>query len=314
MQKFGIDISLYQKGMNLDRAIAEGVEFAILRGGVHLGKDSCFDDFYKQCKARNIPVGVYLYSYATTVEAAEQEAAFLIEKVLKGKQFEYPVYMDVETKNQQKAGKAVMTKVVTAFCEKIKAAGYLPGIYASLGFYKSYLDDSQLPYEKWVAQWAKKCQYTGDLGMWQFGGETNYIRTNKIAGKVCDQDYCYKDYPAMVKAQGLNGYGAEEAPEVKEEPKPVKPAPVKTVKATSAARYILEPLAGTYTVIASALNVRHGAGVLKKKMVTIPRGTKVNCYGYYSTSLGAKWLCVQFDYQSVTYTGFCHSKYLIKEK
>lgn len=28
--------------------------------------------------------------------------------------------------------------------------------------------------------------------------------------------------------------------------------------------------------------------------------------------LGAKWLCVQFTYQGVTYTGFCHSKYLKK--
>lgn len=216
MQKFGIDISLYQKGMDMDKALAEGVEFAILRGGVHLGKDSCFEDFYAACKARNIPVGVYLYSYATTVAAAKQEADFLIEKVLKGKQFEYPIYMDVETRNQKKAGKAVMTQVVIAFCEAIKAAGYLPGIYASLGFFKSYLDDSQLPYEKWVAQWAKKCQYTGDLGMWQFGGKTNYLRTNKIAGMVCDQDYCYKDYPAIIKAQGLNGFEIMETPDVVE--------------------------------------------------------------------------------------------------
>ena len=43
--------------------------------------------------------------------------------------------------------------------------------------------------------------------MWQFGGETNKIRTNKVAGITCDQNYCYKDYPAIMQTNGLNGFG-----------------------------------------------------------------------------------------------------------
>ena len=43
--------------------------------------------------------------------------------------------------------------------------------------------------------------------MWQFGGETNYIRTNKVAGMTCDQDYCYVDFPSIIKNGGFNGYG-----------------------------------------------------------------------------------------------------------
>lgn len=84
------------------------------------------------------------------------------------------------------------------------------------------------------------------------------------------------------------------------------------VTAKDYARYFLKPLAGTYKVTASALNIRHGAGVTKKKMVTIPNGTKVECYGYYSTSLGVKWLYIQFTYKGVTYSGFASSKYLKK--
>ena len=42
--------------------------------------------------------------------------------------------------------------------------------------------------------------------MWQFGGETNYIRTNKVAGITIDQDYAYKDYPELMKELGKNGY------------------------------------------------------------------------------------------------------------
>ena len=42
--------------------------------------------------------------------------------------------------------------------------------------------------------------------MWQFGGETNKIRTNKVAGVTCDQNYAYKDYPAIINKAGLNGF------------------------------------------------------------------------------------------------------------
>lgn len=84
------------------------------------------------------------------------------------------------------------------------------------------------------------------------------------------------------------------------------------MKATDAARNFLKPLAGTYSVTATKLNVRHGAGLNKKIMVAIPRGTAVKCYGYYTAVLGVDWLYVQFTYNGVTYTGFASSKYLKK--
>ena len=42
--------------------------------------------------------------------------------------------------------------------------------------------------------------------MWQFGGETNPIRSNKVAGVVCDQDYMLIDYSYVIKNKGFNGY------------------------------------------------------------------------------------------------------------
>ena len=195
MQRFGIDISEYQKGFDFDRAIAEGVEFAIIRGADRFYKDSQFENFYSQLKSRGIPIGVYHYARCTTVQEAEAEAAFFIENVLQGKSFVYPVYMDVETQAQRGVGKKQMTDTVIAYCEAIKKAGYYPGIYASLNFIENYLDDSRLDaYEKWIAQWYTQCDYQGKLGMWQFGGETNLIRTNRVAGVVCDQNYAYADY------------------------------------------------------------------------------------------------------------------------
>lgn len=216
MKKFGIDISEWQDGFNFDKALSEGVEFVILRGGDRLHKDRCFEGFYKTCKSKGIPVGVYHYTRSTTPEAAREEAQFLIKNVLAGKCFEYPIYMDVEAATQKKVGKKQLTDAVVAYCEELKKAGYLAGIYTSLSFLKNYLDDSRLdPYEKWIAQWYRYCEYGDNLGMWQFGGETNLIRSNKVAGVVCDQDYCYFDYPEIIKQRKLNGYKAAE-PEKKE--------------------------------------------------------------------------------------------------
>lgn len=208
MSKFGIDISKWQgTDFNFDRAVREGVKFVILRGAYATGKDVCFESFYKACKARKIPVGVYHYSMAKTVSQAKKEAEYLIDNVLKGKKFEYPIYMDVEDSVQRDLGKKLLTDIVIAYCETLEKAGYYVGIYSSASFFRSYMDESRLTqYDKWVAQWSTKCTYPGDFGMWQFGGETNKIRTNQVAGETVDQNYAYKDYPALIKQKGLNGY------------------------------------------------------------------------------------------------------------
>lgn len=208
MPKFGIDVSVWQKGINFSKAKSEGVEFVILRGAYAKSKDKCFEAFYSSCKALNIPVGVYHYSMAKTVAEAKAEAQYLITNVLRGKKFEYPIYMDIEDATQRALSKSLLTDIVIAFCDTLEKAGYYTGVYSYAAFFKSNLIESKLTrFDKWVAQWSKTCTYSGKFGMWQFGGETNVIRTNKIAGLVCDQNYAYKDYPTIIKKAGLNGYG-----------------------------------------------------------------------------------------------------------
>lgn len=79
------------------------------------------------------------------------------------------------------------------------------------------------------------------------------------------------------------------------------------------AKSFSKSFAGTYRVIASKLNVRNGAGILKKVLVVIPSGTKVECYGYYTKVLNTNWLYVQFMYKSIKYSGFVSAKYLVKQ-
>ena len=204
---FGIDVSKWQGNFDFAKAKSEDVKFAILRGAYSTSKDVKFEQYYNACKALNLPVGVYHYSMAKTVSEALTEANFLINNVLKDKQFEYPIYMDVEDKVQRALGKDLLTDIIITFCDTLEKAGYYVGIYSSASFFATYMHESKLErFDKWIAQWNNSCTYNGEYGMWQFGGETNKIRSNKIAGVTCDQDYAYKDYPKIIKENGLNGY------------------------------------------------------------------------------------------------------------
>ena len=75
------------------------------------------------------------------------------------------------------------------------------------------------------------------------------------------------------------------------------------------AKYFNKDVAGTYKTT-SALNLRYGAGVANEKILVIPKGKKVKCYGYYNKVLGVKWYLVAYG----DYVGYCSSKYLDEVK
>ena len=212
-QRFGIDVSHWQGDFNFANAKnKEGVEFAIIKAGggdAGLYKDSRFEDNYRKCVECGLPKGAYFYGNAKSVADAKKEAEYFIS-ILSGKKYEYPVFYDVEGKMITDNDRATLTEIVKAFCEIMESAGYWVGIYSSESFFNSEMNDGELTrYSHWVARWGKSkpAPNSGvETQMWQFGGETNLIRSNKINGQTCDQDYCYVDYPAKVKAAGLNGY------------------------------------------------------------------------------------------------------------
>lgn len=79
------------------------------------------------------------------------------------------------------------------------------------------------------------------------------------------------------------------------------------------ARFFLKAMAGEYTVTASWLNVRAGAGTNKAILHTIPNGTKVRCYGYYSLDSEKEWLYIACLVNGTRVEGFCSSTYLAKQ-
>lgn len=207
----GIDISHWQGDFDLAQAKAEGFEFVIIKGGGAddgLYVDSRFEENYRKAKELDMPTGCYWFSRALSVKEAIAEADYFHEKCLKGRLFELPVYMDVEHERMFAFGKEHITEVIHAFCQRLEALGYWVGIYSGLYAFKRGMNDSELQrYAHWVACWDTGCNYDSSaFGMWQYGGETNLICSNKVAGVVCDQNYMLVDYPSLIKAKGLNGW------------------------------------------------------------------------------------------------------------
>lgn len=223
----GVDISDYQRNINMAKIKAAGYDFVMIKCG--LGSDIKeqddveFESNVKKAEHLGMPWGVYLYSYATNVAEAKSEVEH-VKRLLKGKKPTMPIALDVEdSAYYQRHGcfnKTDLTAIVGTFINGIKAAGFYPMIYTGVYWLDYYIDKSvYMSCDLWIAQWVKQCTYKGsNLGIWQYGGETNIIESNSINGVgVIDKDLCYKDYPSIIINGGYNGWsGAEKPPETKE--------------------------------------------------------------------------------------------------
>lgn len=205
--KKGIDVSFAQGKVDWKKVKAsDKVDFAIIRAG--FGREICQEDSqfknnYAGAKTNGIPIGVYWYSYAESAEDAKREAKACME-VIKGKQFEYPIYFDLEEQFQLSNGKAFCDSLVKAFCSELEKGGYWAGLYCSTSWLNSCISpDVAKRYALWVAQYYDECTYTAaPVGMWQYSSTTS---VSGISGNV-DGDECYVDYPTLIKAKGLNGF------------------------------------------------------------------------------------------------------------
>ena len=112
----GIDLSRHNVVTNWEK-VKEQVDFVILRAGGNYGgyyKDSKFEQYYAACKKLGIPVGAY-YDAGKELWCADGGAyAQHFLKLLQGKTFEYPVYIDIEV--TPKRYKKANTGAAISFC------------------------------------------------------------------------------------------------------------------------------------------------------------------------------------------------------
>lgn len=165
----GIDVNRYQGEIDWEKVKAAGIDFAIIRCGYAEDKVEYDDPYFEynasECERLGIPYGVYLYSYATSIQDASSEADHVL-RLIEGHTLSFPVYYDLEDNTIQNSDHAA---IATTFCNKIEAAGYPVGVYANLYWWNNYLTDSCFDsWYKWIAQWGNSCDYTGEYAMWQY--------------------------------------------------------------------------------------------------------------------------------------------------
>lgn len=189
----GVDLSYCQEGISFPALKQAGVRFAIIRAGFSTKKDVTMDKFVADCKKYGIDYGFYWYSYAMSVEQALTEAEKCIE-VIKTLSPTYPVFFDMEEKKQISGlNTDTRTKMAIAFCEKIRQAGFKPGVYVNPSFMENYYDKSRIvgKYDIWLAHWTNSpdCPSKNNYGqtMWQWG-------LDRISGYDVDGDICFTDY------------------------------------------------------------------------------------------------------------------------
>lgn len=157
----GIDVSRWNGKIDWKTVANYGMGFAILRitekGNI---VDSTFESNYKDCIENKIPVGVYKYSYATTIAQIEDEANVVI-KTLNKRKLDYPVFLDIEDKCQENLSDSLMMKMIEAFRAIIIKAGYKFGIYCGYSWYQYQLPEGAKKYDCWVARYPNND--TGEL-------------------------------------------------------------------------------------------------------------------------------------------------------
>lgn len=185
--QIGIDVSKWQGDIDFSKLKASGVEFVIIRVGSSNGLngenfvDSKFIQNVKNANAVGIPVGIYFYSYASTIDRAISDAKWIVEQI-KDYKVDLPIAFDWEnwgSFNKFDVSFFGLTNIAKGFMDTIKDAGYDAMLYSS----KTYLENIWLPtsYPIWLAHYTKNTNYTGDYSFWQMCSNG---RVDGISGDV----------------------------------------------------------------------------------------------------------------------------------
>lgn len=203
--KKGIDISYYQGDIDFNLLKKNGVEFVIIREGYRNTVDPKFFGYVNQAIAAKLPIlGVYHFSYALNAAEAKEEAKFCISNMKKaGLGKDVMVFYDFEYDTVTKAAQKGVTLGVSecnnhtiAFCEEVKALGFVPGVYTNLDYYKNwYSKDTLKKYKIWLADYSGGPDF--DCLVQQ------YSSTGKVPGINGNVDLDYY-YGSDFKMEGKN--------------------------------------------------------------------------------------------------------------
>lgn len=208
----GVDVSKYNGYPDWAKAKQSGVQFAILRLGSGYGGgyvDKTFEYNYRACKKVGIGVGVYVASYLNISTEIDMTL-----KALKGKQLEYPIYFDIEdfSLSGRSYTNTQLTNYTVRFCSEVERAGYYVGIYSNKAFLDGRLYWERIKkYDIWIAHWNKNVNYNGKYGMHQYTNKGQWRGIASTGEGGVDTNWCFVDYPSLMKKLGINGYKKQKA-------------------------------------------------------------------------------------------------------
>lgn len=198
--KLGVDVSVYQ-GDSIDwQAVKnDGIDFAIIRVGYGDNLDYQDDRTamrnMDECERLGIPYGVYLYSYAASDEQANSEADHII-RMIEGRNPQMGVFIDIEdTKTYNSVvdpysaeGRSAITRWTRIVLDRIRGAGFTPGVYANKNYFNNILYTDQLSDIKWLAFYGATNDPYDDYGCpdgpWSFWQYSSRGTVNGIPGDV----------------------------------------------------------------------------------------------------------------------------------
>lgn len=202
----GIDVSHWQGTIDFNKVKSNGVDFVIIKaGGSDNGfyKDKKFESYYKGAVDAGLHVGAYYFVGKNCTSKKDGVAdAKRFMKIIKDKQFSFPVVLDYEAPNA--LDPKGNTAAAIGFCDTLESNKYYVSIYASdiSGFKDRLQIDKVDKYDKWVAKYSKEPTYVKNYGLWQY---SSHGKLDGITGYV-DLNVSYKNYPDIIKRAKLNGY------------------------------------------------------------------------------------------------------------
>lgn len=211
MSKKVIDVSSYQGVINWVKVKASGIQGAILKIiRKDLNPDKQFENNWRGCQKAGVPIiGVYNYSYATTVAKARSDAKKVLS-ILDGRKAK--VWLDVEDACQKRLG-VTLIRIIQAYQEVIEGAGLEFGVYTGLSFYNSYIKPwaGYLTCRFWIARYrnptvANQPVIKHTLEGWQYSSKSN---VPGISGNV-DMNLWYGEIMSTPEVQQENPYDPPE--------------------------------------------------------------------------------------------------------
>lgn len=191
-----IDISEHNGIINFNKVKNDNIDGVIIRIGWIGNKqnhtlDKRFNEYYTMAKNVGLKIGFYVYSYCKTVETLRSGTNWILNQI-EGKNFELPVFLDLEDSSIISVGKEVLTQQAIQFCTIIENSGYKSGIYANKDWFLNKLNINKLlNYKIWLAEWNGKENHTlgYKVDLWQYTsiGKVNGINSNVDMNKcLCE--------------------------------------------------------------------------------------------------------------------------------